>query len=400
MPLDVVDTLCELVSIPSVNPMGRDVSGDEYYEHAVTDRLERLFRQWQLPCVRQEVAPRRANIFARLEGDRLANQETPIIVFEAHQDTVPVEGMTIPPWNPEVRQGRVYGRGACDIKGGMASMLAAVSRLVEERPAGMPTIVMACSVNEEHGFTGAVNMARLWESGESEIVPRVPDAVIVAEPTDLEVVVAHKGVVRWQIHTIGRAAHSSVPENGINAIYAMGKVLAALEDYARDVAPQLGEHPLVGSPTVSVGLISGGISVNTVADRCSIEVDRRVLPGEDYRASRDGIVDYLAQRCASLKIEHDEPYLGAGGLSDARSGALAKHVQRLVQSRGGQGGRIGVPYGTDAVVFDEIGAPTIVFGPGSIEQAHTCDEWIAVEQLRKATDVYYDLGKRGLPPGV
>ena len=179
-----------------------------------------------------------------------------------------MDGMTIPPWTPEIRDGRIYGRGACDIKGGMACMLTAVSRLAEQRPAEMPTIIMACSVNEEHGFSGAKEMGQRWASGESKLVPRVPDAVIVAEPTDLNVVVAHKGVARWTVHTRGRAAHSSRPELGVSAIYGMAKILNVLEEYARDVAPGRGAHPLVGRPSLSVGVIAGGLSVNTVPDHC------------------------------------------------------------------------------------------------------------------------------------
>lgn len=396
MPLDVVKTLCDLVRIPSVNPMGRDVSGDEFYEHAVTDYLETVFRELGLPCERQQIAPRRENIVARLAGADRTEESKPVLVFEVHQDTVPVEGMTIPPWTPEVRNGRIYGRGSCDIKGGMACMLAALSRLAEERPPGMPTIVMACSVNEEHGFDGATTMGRLWKSGASQLVSQWPDAVIVSEPTQLDVVVAHKGVVRWRIVTEGRAVHSSTPESGDNAIYRMGRVLSALEEYARDVAPALGRHALVGAPTLSVGLISGGISVNTVPDRCAIEIDRRVLPGEDYQEARQAAVKFVQDRCGEDGIRHEEPFIASGGLSDAANGRLAGALSDVSQAAGGRGQLIGVPYGTDAPAFDQLGIPTVVFGPGSIEQAHTCDEWVAIDQLLKATEIYYEFAKRGL----
>ncbi|MBC8353222.1 MAG: M20 family metallopeptidase [Planctomycetes bacterium] len=391
MPLDVVETLRNLVATPSVNPMGQDDSGDEFYEYRMTDRLERIFSEMGLPFERQEVAPKRSNIVARLDGN------DQVIVFEAHQDTVPVNGMTIPPWEPNVRDGRIYGRGSCDIKGGMAAMLTAVSRLAEDRPAGMPTIVMACSVNEEHGYSGATNMASLWDKGESTIVLRKPDAVIVAEPTLLNVVVAHKGVVRWHIHTAGRACHSSTPHLGDNAIYHMARVLQHLEEYARDVAPTLGEHRLLGGPTISVGIVSGGISVNTVPDACVIEIDRRVLPGEDPLAARQHVIDYLAAKLdESVPVTHDDPYIASGGLADGTNAELAATVSRVASDQDSPGELIGVPYGTDGPAFDAIGCPTIVFGPGSIEQAHTKDEWLAIEQLEKAVEVYYQIGKLGL----
>ncbi len=391
MALDVVETLCSLVAIPSVNPMGRDDTGDEFYEYRMTDRLEEIFRSIGLPWERQQIAPKRSNIMARLDGgDQL-------LVFEAHQDTVPVDGMTIPPWEPTIRDGRIYGRGSCDIKGGMAAMLAAVSRLAEERPAGMPTIIMACSVNEEHGFSGASDMAFLWARGESQLVPRKPDAVIVAEPTLLNIVVAHKGVARWRIHTSGRAVHSSTPHLGENAIYHMARVLHHLEEYARDVAPTLGHHRLLGGPTISVGIITGGISVNTVPDACVIEIDRRVLPGEDPLVARQHVIDYLATKLdKSVPITHEDPFIASGGLADDANGPLAKTVSRIASGYGSPGERIGVPYGTDAPAFNAIQCPTIVFGPGSIEQAHTKDEWLAIEQLQTAAEIYYQIGKQGV----
>ena len=391
MTLDVVETLCDLVATPSVNPMGRDDSGDEFYEHRMTDRLEGIFGDLGLPFERQAIAPKRSNIVARLDGgDQL-------VVFEAHQDTVPVDGMTIPPWEPVIRDGRVYGRGSCDIKGGMAAMLAAVSRLAAERPAGMPTLIMACSVNEEHGFSGASDMASQWDRGASQLVSRKPDAVLVAEPTLLNIVVAHKGVARWRIHTGGRACHSSMPQMGENAIYHMARVLQHLEAYASDVVPTLGEHRLLGGPTISVGVINGGISVNTVPDACVIEIDRRVLPGEDPVAARQHVIDFLAQRLdESVPITHEEPFISKGGLSDDTNGELAAAVKRIASAHGSPGELIGVPYGTDAPAFDAIGCPTIVFGPGSIDQAHTKDEWLAIEQLKTASEIYYQIGKQGL----
>src|SRR5262245_31726983 len=140
MPLDPVQTLRELVRIPSVNPMGRAVDGPEFFEHRVTDYLQALFTRLGLRWQRQVVEPKRENIVARLDGAISPEKGGAVLMLEAHQDTVPIDGMTIDPFAAEERDGRLYGRGACDIKGGMSSMLTAVSRLAEERPAGMPTV--------------------------------------------------------------------------------------------------------------------------------------------------------------------------------------------------------------------------------------------------------------------
>jgi acetylornithine deacetylase len=391
MPLDLLNTLCDLVRLPSVNPMGRDVQGDIYYEHRVTDYLQQLFARLGLPWIRQTVAPGRDNILARLDGEVPAADGGPLLMFEVHQDTVPVEGMTIAPWHPEVRDGRVYGRGACDIKGGMACMLTALSRLAEQRPSGMATVVLACTVDEEYGFTGARHVGRLWQQDRG-FLPRAPDAVVVSEPTELDVVVTHKGVVRWRCRTRGRAAHSSQPQLGHNAIYDMAQVVAALERYANQIVPALGEHPLLGRPSLSVGLIAGGISVNVVPDDCSIEIDRRMLPGEDERAAWQQAMEYVTRDLPpQIRLEYDEPHQAVPALAQDGNQELAERVSRAARAAGGPGRSIGVPYGTDAPAFASAGIPTVVFGPGSIAQAHTVDEWIAVEQLEAATESYYRL---------
>lgn len=396
MPLDVVQTLRDLVRIPSVNPMGRNVSGPEFFEYAVTDHLQQLFESLGLPWERHEVEPLRSNILVRVDGKVPLEQGGKLLLFEAHQDTVPVDGMTIPPWTPDVRDGRIYGRGSTDIKGGMAAMLTAISRLAAERPANMPTVVLACTVNEEHGFTGATHLTKLWTGGGSKLMPRAPDVAVVAEPTLLNVVVAHKGVVRWRCHTDGRAGHSSQPELGDNAIYRMSRVLGVLEQYAREVVGTLNRHALVGKPTLSVGTIAGGLSVNTVPDHCSIEIDRRVLPGEDPAQVRQLVLDYLASELGpEFPVRHSDMYIGTRGLSDADNQDLATRLSAACQKHGGPGELIGVPFGTDAAQFCPF-APTVVFGPGSIAQAHTCDEWLEVEQLKKAAEILYAFASAGV----
>lgn len=395
MTLDLTQTLSELVAIPSVNPMGKPVSGPEYFEYRVTDYLENLFRSLGLPYQRQHVDVKRENIVARLDGATRASEGGPLVLFEAHQDTVPVDGMTIEPWTPNVRDGRLYGRGSCDIKGGMTAMLGALARLAAERPAGMPTIVMACTVNEEHGYSGATALARLW-SEPGTIIPRQPDVAVVAEPTQLQVVVAHKGVVRWRLHTRGRAGHSSQPHLGVNAIFRMAPVLAALERYQREVAPTLAEHPLCGNPTLSVGTITGGISVNTVPDHCTIEIDRRLLPREEPLTAQQHVIDYLARELGNqVQLEHSKPFLIGLGLPDDNNVHIADALNGAVQAVGLAGGKIGVPFGTDAAAYAAAGVPSVVFGPGSIDQAHTADEWLALDQLHAASEALYQFGKRG-----
>lgn len=390
MPLDLVDTVCDLVRLPSVNPMGREGRGEEYGEHRVTAYLQQLFERLGLPWQRQAVAPQRDNIVARLDGTVPPERGGRILMLEAHQDTVPVDGMTIPPWTPTVRDGRIYGRGACDIKGGLGCILTAVSRLLDERPAALPTILIACAVNEEFGGGGAPDLAQAWQPGPQALVPRPPDAALVVEPTELEVVVAHKGSVRWCCRTRGRAAHSSQPQLGDNAIYRMARVLRALDQYANEVVPQLGRHRLLGRPTLSVGMISGGISVNTVPDGCTIEIDRRLLPGETAPEVIAATQAFIAAELGEARgVEHDPPFLNMSPLSDELNGDLAASLAQTLRRNGRPGQCLGVPYGTDAPALASCGIPCVVFGPGALAQAHTKDEWVAIEQLQAATEIFY-----------
>lgn len=391
MAIDLVKTLSDLVAIPSVNPMGRPLDGPEFYEERVTDYLQGLFERVGLRWQRQIVQPRRENIVARLDGARSPESGGPLMLLEAHQDTVPVDGMTIDPWKPQVREGRLYGRGACDIKGGMSAMLGALARLADQRPPNMPTVIMACTVNEEHGYSGASELPKLWAEGSRSIIPRRPDAAIVAEPTDLEVVVAHKGAVRWKCRTRGVAAHSSQPQRGKNAIYAMAAALQALEHYADELPNIVPRHPLCGRATLSVGTIQGGLSVNTVPDVCTIEIDRRLLPGEEALAAYEHVLAYLRQALKrQVDIEHEHPYLLGTTLSDRDNGAVADRLVATLRRVLGRGEKIGVPFGTNASRISAAGVPTVVFGPGSIDQAHTADEWLSIKELEKASNVLYE----------
>ncbi len=383
--MDPLPILRDLVSIPSVNPMGRDLKGPEYFEGRVSDYLVAFFQRLKVPYQRVEVSPGRANVLARI--DRAGAKST--IVMDAHQDTVPVEGMTIEPFTPVEKDGRLYGRGSCDVKGGMASMLAAFARLAEERPAGMANVVMCCSCDEEQTATGAMDVAKMCsEPRAGALLTAPPDLFLVAEPTDLHIVVAHRGAVRWKLRTTGRACHSSRPHEGVNAIYKMAQVLTCLERYATELPQMVTPHPLCGSATFSVGRITGGISVNTVPDECLIEIDRRVIPGEDAHAVIPHVNSYLRERL-DVDFEMLPPWLVGATLGDGNNGEWASRLMKHIEAVAGPRQKIGVPYGTNASRLVVCGAPAVVFGPGSIDQAHTKDEWISISELRQAADIYF-----------
>ena len=378
--------LKDLISIPSVNPMGRDISGPEYLETRVTEYLLQYLKRLDVLFEQVEIAPGRSNVLARLDSPGAKKT----VVLDAHQDTVPVDGMTIPPFEPIEQEGRLYGRGSCDVKGGMAAMLAAFTRLAQERPAGMPNVVLSMTCDEEATSIGINHLTDSWSTTTPayRLCPTRPDLAIVAEPTQLDIVVAHRGATRWKLHTAGRACHSSRPSEGINAIYRMARVVTVLEEYAAKLPHQRPAHPLCGPATLSVGRIEGGSSVNIVPDSCSIEVDRRIIPGEDRFAVIDELADYLRSKL-DFEVTHDAPYCASPSLGDDMNGELAMQLMRAIKEVVGPRQTIGVPYGTHASRFARAGVPSVVFGPGDIAQAHTKDEWIEISQLNQATEIYY-----------
>ena len=248
--------------------MGRLLTGPDIFEHRVTAYLEDFFRGLGVPFERQPVAPLRDNIVARFEPPGARRT----ILWEVHQDTVPTDDMTVDPFEARVEDGRLL-RPRCLRHQGRHGGDAGGLRPAGAREAGrsLPTFIMACTVDEEYTFLGVQRLVQGLQA----------DFAVVAEPTQLHIVHAHKGVVRWHVDDASAGpATARGPEQGVNAIYRMGRLLAAIERYAERL-PAIAPDPLLGPPTLSVGRIEGGTSVNTVPDRCRIEVDRRLLPGED-----------------------------------------------------------------------------------------------------------------------
>jgi acetylornithine deacetylase/succinyl-diaminopimelate desuccinylase-like protein len=403
VPRSVVDLLCDLIALPSVNPRLAPAGAAEAGESRVTDWLARFADgqgwRWGL----QGVEPGRSNFFALIPGGR-----GDALLWEVHQDTVSVQGMTVHPFEAAVRDGRVYGRGACDVKGSMAAMLAALVRTDDQPREDRPNILFACSINEECGFTGARAMAELWRDSDHEVrrAPPLmgggeltleevasfrPAAALVAEPTELNVVVAHRGVARWQCTVHGRAAHSSRPEDGANAVYAMAGVVRLIEQFHRETLAARPADPLCGASTACVTTFHGGTGPNTIPDLAVIDVDRRLCPDETPEAAYRELTAWLDERAelGECRLEHHAPWMQSRGLHFAENRDWAEQLAAAVRTVGVECRLMGVPYGTNAASIAAAGIPTAVLGPGSIAQAHTVDEWIAIDQLELAAEIYY-----------
>lgn len=405
----VKDLLQKLLAIPSINPVFDSAEAGWVGEARLTDFLEEWVAEQGWPWLRQEVHPGRENLVALIPAAP-GSPSRPITLWEVHQDTVGVVGMRIDPFGGTEAHGRIHGRGACDVKGGMAAMLAALAQSSDRRGA----ILLAFTVNEEGGFTGAKALCRLWKPGRlwaqdhaSDLLPITgeekthgtlpleelrelrPDRGIVAEPSDFAVVVTHKGIVRWRCHARGVAAHSSQPQQGKNAIYAMTDVITAIREFDREVLAHRGANCPCGRPTVSVNTFQGGTGANVVPDHAVIDIDRRLMPGEVPSDAQQELIEFIALRISTDAIvEHDSPWNQSRGMQAADNREWATEVAKLASFAGRTSEIVGVPYGTDAWVFASHGIPTVVFGPGSIAQAHTEDEWISIADLERGVEVY------------
>jgi acetylornithine deacetylase/succinyl-diaminopimelate desuccinylase-like protein len=362
-PRSVVELLQALVRIPSVNPTG-DPGTEGIGEGRIAGWLAEFLRRMGARVELREVLPGRPNVVAHWPGDRPGK---PRVLFAPHTDTVSVLGMTIDPFGGEVRDGKVWGRGASDTKGPMASMLWAIREMRDRLPTLGHEIWFAGLMSEETDQHGSKALASQEQF----------DFVIAAEPTGLDVVYTHKGSAFLGLRTRGKAAHGSRPELGDNAISKMLRVLAWMEgDLAREYATL--RDPVLGSPTVSVGTIRGGSKTNIIPDACEASVDMRFIPAQFEPGMGDALAKRLREVCPDLEIEFP---LAPPLYTDPKHPLIVKLGECGAQP-------VGAPWFCDACFFAERGMPAIALGPGSIQQAHTKDEHIAVADLEKGVEFF------------
>lgn len=372
---ELTDVLRGLVSVPSVNPAFTDGTGEGELAREVARYLQDLGAEVRT----EDVLPGRPNVLAYV------GEQGPRLLLSAHLDTVQTTGMTVPPFSGEVRDGRLFGRGACDTKASLAAMLVALREAVRRGRLGC-RVTFAALVDEEVGFAGSKALAASNPQA---------DGAVFGEPTDLKLVVAHKGVLRFYVRTVGRAAHSATPELGVNAIEGM-LAIAPLLSEVPELRPR---HPLLGRPTVCLTEIHGGLGRNTVPDRCWVHVDRRLLPGEDgervWAAWRDRARESQQARQFPGSVEVDPPYLVAPAMEAPEDAWVVRALEGAVQAVVGSAVRTAAPYATDAGYVAAAGVPCVVFGPGSATEAHTAAESVPLDQVELAARVFYELLTRG-----
>jgi succinyl-diaminopimelate desuccinylase len=374
---ELFNLLSDLISINSVNPaFDPSSAGETKIGQFVWD----FFKHHRISVEKQEVLPSRFNIMGKIRGKAPAH----CLLFDAHLDTVSVQGMEIPPFVPEIHNHRMYGRGSCDVKAGLAAMMMALRQVAQNGTEPPLSICLLASVDEEHSFQGIRHLAR-------HIIPAV--GAVVAEPTELGIINCHKGILRWKIRVLGRSAHSAKPHLGINAISKTSRLIQTLEE---NLPPRYASqtHPRLGPATFNVGTISGGVQVNLVPAHCEIAIDRRTLPGEtteEVLGEFAAIIRKLEEDDPDFKAIQDPLTLEDPPLETSSQHPLIASAAAACYRWAGKSSISGVPYATNASKLSQAGIPSIVLGPGNIDQAHTAREFVDLEQVVQAAEIYLDI---------
>ena len=372
-PMDPLPLLRRLVSANSVNPALVPGAAGEGEVAAVA---RALMIEAGLEVTMQEAAPERPNVIGVLEG----RAPGPSIMFCGHLDTVGVEGMTAP-FEPRERDGRLYARGAQDMKGGVAAMIAAAGDLARTWTRGR--LIVAAVVDEEHMSLGAEALVRDWRA----------DMAVVTEPTDLRMAIGHKGFAWLEIVTHGRAAHGSRPNDGRDAIAWMGRVLVALETRDR-LLRAMAPVPYQGTGSLHASFITGGRELSSYPDRCVLQLERRTVAGETEQTVQQEIEAMIEElRLADPEFAASVQSFGYRSAYCVDSGhALPSTLGAALATRGLPADPIGMSFWTDAAILGAAGIPSILFGPGGAG-LHSTEEYVVIADLYTCRDVLVETAR-------
>ncbi len=368
---DVRELLQKLVRTRSVNE--NNEQGDrDCPEREMADTVEAFVTDLGMTVTRHPMVPGRDNLVAHWPDQSGAKS----FAYQAHMDTVSVSNMTIDPFAANIDDGKMWGRGTCDTKGSMAAYLSALKIAKDAGWSFADKVYFVATCAEETGTRGAYALAKC---------DLTIDAMCVGEPTDCKVVTCHKGTYWTQLRSDGTSCHASMPEEGHNAVYAMSKAIRFIED---TYIPKMQEtiHPLLGPPTLSVGKIDGGIATNIVPASCVANLDFRILPGQTPQSVQEHFMSALTgaipDESFSLTDIHDQV-----PVETSSDDPWVRNLIDVASPINGQAGPAGVTYYTDAGALNAAGIRCVVFGPGSIAQAHTADEFLDLGQLYQATEI-------------
>ncbi len=371
-----IKLLRDLVAIDSVNPsLVPGAAGEKQIAHAIADEMRSIGMRVEL----DEVAPGRPNVVGVLEGRAPGRA----LMFCGHIDTVGVTGMTAP-FSPFEREGKLFGRGAQDMKGGVAAMIGAARVLAESGGLQKGRLIVAGVVDEEYASMGAEALVKNWRA----------DAAVVTEPTDLMIGVGHKGFAWIEIETTGRAAHGSRPLEGRDAIFRMGRVLARLEELDRALQAKP-PHAILGTASLHASIINGGRELSVYPDQCVLQMERRTISGENGATALREVEDILRV----LRAEN-RAFEGSAKLSFERSSyeiapqhELPNLLEDALYRLGRKTSRGGLTFWTDAAILGEAGVPTLIFGPGGAG-LHSIEEYVRVDEVLVCRDALVELARR------
>jgi acetylornithine deacetylase len=370
-----ISLLRDLIAIDSVNPsLVPGAAGESEIAAAIAAKLQAGGMDVQL----QQVVPGRSNVIGLLEGGQRGRS----LMFCGHMDTVGVVGMEAP-FDPVEKGGRIYGRGSQDMKGGLASMMAAALSL--SRNGGLPAgrLTIAAVIDEEYASIGAEALVTAWKA----------DAAVVGEPTDMKIAVGHKGFEWVEITAEGVAAHGSRPAEGRDAILRMGRVLSRLEKLDRELQARP-PHSVHGTASLHASLIVGGRELSTYPDQCTLDVERRTIDGEASRCAlseAEAILDDLRREDPEFKASarflfSRPPYLTPAGHD------LPRMIESAITRKGMKAIRGGMSFWTDAAVLGQAGIPSVVFGPGGAG-LHSVSEYVIADDVITCRDALIELAK-------
>ena len=370
-----IQFLRDLIAINSVNPsLVHEAAGENEIATAIAAKL----RAGSVDVKIEQVVPDRANVFGVLEG----KQEGRSLMWCGHMDTVGVAGMESP-FDPIEKEGRIYGRGSQDMKGGLAAMIGAILDL--SKNGGLPAgrLILAAVVDEEYASIGAEALVRTWKA----------DAAVVGEPTDMKIAVGHKGFQWVEVMTEGIAAHGSRPADGRDAIVRMGRVLSRLERLDRELQSRP-PHPVHGTASLHASLIAGGGELSTYPDQCTLEMERRTIEGEAGQCALEEVQNIIRDlqredrefRASARFLFSRAPYLTPA------DHVLPRMMESALTKKGTQPVRGGMSFWTDAGILGEAGIPSVVFGPGGAG-LHSVSEYVIAEDVITCRDALIELAK-------
>ena len=375
-PESVLGLAADLIRIPSVNPT---IAPDEAHgETAVAEFARDWLLRHGVPAHLEEAAPGRPNVVGEI------GRAGPALVLYGHLDTVGTAGMTIPPFEPRLEGGRLYGRGAFDMKGGVAACMAAAAALAREGHEGR--VLLALVADEEYESIGAADFARRHRA----------DGCILSEPSLGRLVLAHKGFVWADIVARGHAAHGSRPDLGVSAIAKMGRIIAALDRFDASVLRSR-TSALVGAASMHCSLVRGGVGLSTYAPECTLSVERRTLPDE----TADQVADELRQIIREAGEEAEVVIRTVRGpLATPADHPLARAVRGAVAAvTGATPPDAGEPHWMDSAIFADAGTPAVNYGPSGAG-AHEAVEWVDAESVVTCARAYVEAARRFASAGA